>query len=184
MAIYIVLLRGINVGAANRVAMPVLRDALAAVGHGNVRTYMQSGNIVLDTEMDESELAESVTLLMTERFGLEVPVLTRRGDDLARVIAANPLPELAAQEPKRLQVTFLTGRPGGDLPGLLASLATPAERVVVGEREIYAWHPDGIARSKLASRLGAAGGLGPDVTATARNWSTVTTLLEMASDAG
>jgi uncharacterized protein (DUF1697 family) len=177
----VVLLRGINLGPSNRVAMPALREALAEVGFENPRTYVQSGNIVLDTGMDESELSDRVELLITQQFRLNVPAITRSRQELVRVVAKNPLVELADQEPKRFQVTFLRGELQSGLEQRLAELATANERVVVQERAVYAWHPDGVARSKLAIKLGAKAGLGKDVIATSRNWTTVLTLLEMAS---
>jgi uncharacterized protein (DUF1697 family) len=181
----VVLLRGINLGSSNRIAMPALREALTAAGLENSRTYVQSGNIVLDTGLDESELSDRVERLITERFGLMIPAVARSGHEFARVAAENPFPELAEQEPKRFQVTFLCGQPDPGAEDRLPALATGGERVSVGEREIYAWHPDGIARSKLAMKLGARGGLGREVITTSRNWATVLTLLEMTtSDAG
>jgi uncharacterized protein (DUF1697 family) len=181
----VVLLRGINVGSSNRIAMPALREALTAAGLENPRTYVQSGNIVLDTGLDESELSDRVERLISERFGLMIPAVARSGHELARVAAENPFPELAQQEPKRFQVTFLRGEPEAAAQDRLRALATPNERVALGAREIYAWHPDGIARSKLAMKLGTRGGLGTEVVTTSRNWATVLTLLEMAaSDAG
>jgi uncharacterized protein (DUF1697 family) len=177
----VVMLRGINLGATNRIAMPALREALAAAGFENPRTHAQSGNIVLGTGLEESELSDRVEALITQCFGLNVPAVTRSGQELARVVAENPFSELADQEPKRFQVTFLRGQLEPGVERRLAELATPAERFAVRGREIYAWHPDGIARSKLALKLGAKAGLGKDVVTTSRNWTTVLTLLEMSS---
>ena len=176
----VVLLRGINIGSSNRIAMPALREALTAAGLENPRTYLQSGNIVLDTGLDESELSDRVERLISERFSLKVPAVVRSGKELARVVTANPFPELAAQDPRRFQLTFLRGRPDPGAEDRLQALATGDERVSVREREIYAWYPDGIARSKLA----ALPGLGKDVVPTSRNWTTVLNLLEMASEDG
>lgn len=185
MAASIVLLRGINLGSQNRIAMPALRAELVRAGFDDVRSYLQSGNLVIETSMTQEQLSEAVRKLIADRFGLDVAVLTREASELQRVVAENPFPELAAQEPKRLQVTFLDGELGPGVNDTLLELAAPGERVQVQAREIYAWHPDGIARSKLWSKLGAAGGLGKAVQATSRNWSTVTTLLHMATtDAG
>jgi uncharacterized protein (DUF1697 family) len=177
----VVLLRGINLGPSKRIAMPALRDALGDAGFGNPRTYVQSGNIVLESELDAPELEERVESLIEERFSLTVPALALGGRELARVVEGNPVPELAQQNPKLFQVTFLRGRfEPGPVAERLGELAGENERVAVGEREIYAWHPDGIARSKLALKLGGRDGIGRDVTPTSRNWSTVLTLLEMA----
>jgi uncharacterized protein (DUF1697 family) len=181
----VVLLRGINLGPNNRLAMPALREALAAAGFENPRTYAQSGNIVLESGLDESELSDTVELLITQEFGLNVPAVTRSGQELVRVVAENPLSELADQEPKRFQVTFLRSEPESGIEQRLVDLATADERVAVRGREVYAWHPDGVARSKLALKLGARAGLGKDLITTSRNWATVRTLLEMVSnDAG
>ena len=89
----------------------------------------------------------------------------------------NPLADIAVN-PKRYPVSFLDAEPDPDAVARIAELATKSERFVAIGRELYVWHPDGVARSKLSAKL-AANGLG--VRATARNWTTVTTLLEMAS---
>lgn len=181
----VVLLRGINLGSTNRIAMPALREALADAGFKNPHTYAQSGNIVLETDVEGAALAERVEGLITERFSLAVPAVVVSGGELVRVVDGNPLSDLAEAEPKRFQITFLRGEfEPGAVADRLSELATADERVAVGEREIYAWHPDGIARSKLALELGGKTGLGPGVISTSRNWDTVLTLLDMVSDAG
>jgi uncharacterized protein (DUF1697 family) len=179
----IVLLRGINVGSANRIAMAELREALADAGFANVRTHLQSGNVVLETGLSDETLAEAVTRLIAQRFGLDVPALARGRAELAAVVAANPYPEQALQDPKRLQVTFLSGEPEAEAVNELQALAAETgELVAVDGRALYAWHPEGIQRSKLATRL-TPKRLGVN-TVTARNWTTVTTLLEMAASDG
>jgi uncharacterized protein (DUF1697 family) len=178
------MLRGINLGSANRIAMPALREALAAAGFENPRTYVQSGNIVLDTGLDESELSDTVETLISQHFGLKIPAVSRSGQELVRVVARNPFPELADQEPKRFQVTFLRDEPESGAEQRMAALATASERVALRGREIYAWHPDGIARSKLALKHGAKSVLGKPVITTSRNWATVLKLLEMSSSDG
>lgn len=179
----VVLLRGINVGSANRIAMPALREALAADGFANVRTYVQSGNIVLGTTLDDQKLCAAVERVIADAFDLTVPVLARGHGELADVVAANPFSDQAEQDPKRLQVTFLTGEPAADVAGELEELAAETgELVAVRGCEVYAWHPQAIHTSKLAARL-TPKRLGV-TNATARNWNTVTTLLEMAARDG
>jgi uncharacterized protein (DUF1697 family) len=172
----IALLRGINLGPKNRIAMPALREALEQAGMQNVRTYVQSGNVVLDSDARPDQLADTVRGLISERFGLDIAVLTRTRDEVAEVVARNPLGDVA-DNPKRYQVCFLEREL--DPPALekLTAAASPSEQLVAIGRELYAWHPDGVARSKLWGRI-AGPSLG--VAATARNWTTVTTLLEMA----
>jgi uncharacterized protein (DUF1697 family) len=172
----IVLLRGINLGPTNRVPMQALRELLGERGFEDVRTYVQSGNIVLESDLSPTRLTTKCKRAIVEGFGLDIDVLVRTRDELAAVVARNPLGEVA-ENPKRYQVTFLSDELNGDEVEKLAALAADAERVEVIGREVYAWHPDGVARSKLWARLG---GKGLGVSATSRNWSTVTTLLEMA----
>ena len=172
----IVLLRGINLGPTNRVAMPALRELLGERGFEEVRTYVQSGNIVLSSGLSPAGLADECRRAIAEGFDLDIEVLVRTRDELAEVLARNPLGDVAIN-PKRYQVTFLSTELDQGQVEKLESLAAERERLVVLGREVYAWHPDGVARSKLWARLGSKG-LG--VPATSRNWSTVETLLEMA----
>jgi uncharacterized protein (DUF1697 family) len=158
--------------------MPELRDALSATGLHDVRTYVQSGNVVFSSDADPGELEGEIERLIAERFGLEVDVVVRTSGELADVVAQNPLADVAV-EPKRYQVTFLGEPLGPDEIERLSALAAGSERFIADGREVYAWHPDGVARSKLWARLGSKG-LG--VKATSRNWATVTTLLEMAQE--
>jgi uncharacterized protein (DUF1697 family) len=173
MAQHIVLLRGINIGSRNRVAMPKLRTALEDAGLADVRTYLQSGNIVVSSR---AKPAETVRQVIAKEFGLDIAVVTRTRAELAKVVAHNPLAS-AAKDPRRYQVSFCDAKPSREVVRLIEDTAAPGERVVVHGREIYAWHPDTIARSKLWALL-AGQKLG--VTATARNWTTVQKLLELA----
>jgi uncharacterized protein (DUF1697 family) len=176
----IVLLRGINLGSRNRIAMPALREALAGAGFENVRTYVQSGNIVLETKLKPATLERRVEQLIAERFGLEIAVVARTRDELAKVVKLNPLAKVAAN-PKRYQVAFLSGRLAPDVVKQLKAAVIAPEELAIEGREIYSWHAEGIARSKLWNAV-ASKGLG--VKTTARNWTTVTTLLRMADDEG
>lgn len=158
--------------------MPELRELLADAGFEDVRSYVQSGNVLLRSELDAEELERECRRLIASKFGLEIDIVSRTRDQLAEVIARNPLGEVA-EDPKRYQVSFLSAElPAGVSDKLAAAKADSEECVVIG-REIYAWHPEGVARSKLWTAL-AGRGLG--VSATARNWTTVTTLLAMAEE--
>jgi uncharacterized protein (DUF1697 family) len=175
----ILLLRGINVGPNRRIAMPALREALASAGFEDVRTYVQSGNVVLSGVGAPASVGLSVERLVADRFGFDVDVIVRTGDELAEVVARDPLGDVAV-DPKRYQVSFLDAEPHPDVIARMEGFAANGERMVAIGREVYAWHPAGVARSKLWARL-AGDGLG--VRATTRNWTTVCTLLEMARDA-
>jgi uncharacterized protein (DUF1697 family) len=172
----IVLLRGVNVGGRNKLPMAALRDALAGAGMREVATYVQSGNVVLDSDAKPDALAGKLAGVIAERFELDVDVVVRTRAELARVVAHDPLGELAEQ-PKLYQVTFCASRPDADAVAKVAGVAVEGERLLAHGREVYAWFPYGVGRSKLAAKLSSQG-LG--TVATARNWTTVTKLLEMA----
>ena len=175
---HIVLLRGVNLGARNRVAMPKLREALEEAGYDDVQTYLQSGNVVLSSSRSAAQVAAASKRTISESFGLELEVLVRSRAQLAAIVRRNPLARVAT-DPKRYQVTFLAARPKREVVARLEALTAGKERLAAHGRELYAWHPDGVGRSKLAAAM-AGKDLG--VAATARNWATVTKLLELAGD--
>jgi uncharacterized protein (DUF1697 family) len=178
MGAQVLMLRGINLGPNRRVPMARLRELLTGAGYEDVRTYVQSGNVVLDSTAKPAELERESARLISEEFGFEVPVIARTRAELAKVVRANPLGDLA-DDPKRYQVSFLSAKLDAETVKALEARVAEAERFVAIGRELYAWHPEGVARSKLWNSL-AGRSLG--VTATARNWTTVTTLLAMAGE--
>jgi uncharacterized protein (DUF1697 family) len=171
----ILLLRGINIGPNKRIAMPALRELLSSEGFEDVRTYVQSGNVVLSSDRSPASVGAQAERLIVERFGFEVDVIVRTADELAEVVARNPLGDVAV-DPKRYQVSFLEAEPDPEVVSQIAGFAAHSERLVAIGRELYAWHPAGVARSKLWAKL-AGNQLG--VRSTARNWTTVATLLDM-----
>jgi uncharacterized protein (DUF1697 family) len=182
---HIALLRGVNVGGHNKVAMADLRRVVTSLGHADVATYVQSGNVVFTTqETDTSALAAALARAIAETLAVEPRVVVVSRDELARVVADNPYPE--ESNPKCLHVTFLGAEPPSDLAdGVAAAERRAAEQ---GSRDtaevvgavVYLHTPDGLGRSKLAALL-ARGGSGTSATATgtARNWATVTALLAL-----
>lgn len=159
--------------------MPELRSLLSEAGFEGVRTYVQSGNVVLSSELEPDALAARAEELIAGRFGFDVDVIARTRDELATVVERNPLGDIAVN-PKRYQVSFLDREPDPEALERIGAFASEAERLVAIGRELYAWHPEGVGRSKLWPKL-AGNGLG--ARATARNWTTVTTLLQMADEA-
>ena len=156
--------------------MPALREALTEAGFGDVETHVQSGNAVVSSRASAETVARKVERLIADRFGLDVDVVVRTRKELFDVVRRNPLGDVA-KDPKRYQVSFLSAKPAPKVVRELEALSAGGERLVASGRELYAWHPNGVARSKLWAAL-AGRGLG--VTATARNWTTVTKLLELA----
>ena len=157
--------------------MPALRDALAQAGFDDVRTYVQSGNVVLRSGEKGDAVASKVQRVIAAEFGHDIAVVTRTRAQLAKVVERNPLTHVA-KDPKRYQVSFLDAKPPRDVVRRIEDAAASGEQVVIDGREVYAWHPNTIARSKLWALL-AGQSLG--VTATARNWTTVTKLLDLAT---
>ena len=166
---WVVLLRGVNVGGRRRVPMAALRDALTAAGFRDVRTYLQSGNAVLDAEGDEASVAAQVRGVLAERMGVACDVLVRTADELRQVAARNPWPD-RVDEPTKLHVVFL-GEAPADPPR--TRHVGPHEDVRPDGREVWVWYGDGAGRSRLEVDAGTPG--------TARNWRTVSALVELAA---
>lgn len=167
------LLRGINVGGHNKIGMASLRELLDDLGFDNVRTHLQSGNIVFTVDTSPDESAGAVEAGIADRFGSAVPVLVRTRDELARIVDDNPLYEVAT-DPAKLLVIFLSELPDRQR---VESVDPGSEVFALGTREIHLWCPDGVRASRLSAvfwerQLG--------LTATARNWNTVTKLLALA----
>ena len=105
---HVALLRGINLGSRNRVAMPELRELLTGLGYGDVRTLVQSGNVVLTSRRSPARLERDLQREIAEGLGVDTPVIVRTRDELAEVVGLDPLGEVA-DNPKLYQVTFMVG---------------------------------------------------------------------------
>jgi uncharacterized protein (DUF1697 family) len=178
MARYVALLRGINLGAKRRVPMAELRARLEEAGYEDVRTLLQSGNVVLTSDVDAATLERDLRETLRAAFGFDIAVLARTSDELAEIVAREPFGAVA-DDPARLQVSFLSAEPDPAGVEELEQANVAPERVAFLGREIYAWHPGGVGRSELA-KLITDRRLGVEVTA--RNWRTVTNLLELARE--
>lgn len=179
----IALLRGINVGGRNRLKMASLRRGLEALGLRNVRTYIQSGNVVFRYDADEigaeecDALAERIASMIDEQYGFRPQTLVFPADRLLRAMTGNPFPEAEA-EPRRLHLFFLADEPDDADESAIGEAAARTERWEIRGDVFYLHAPDGIGRSKLARSVERYLG----VPATARNWRTVVKLREMADD--
>ncbi len=173
----IALLRGINVGGHNKLPMAQLREIATSIGLAEVRTYIQSGNLVASTEADPVEVGSTLAAAIESATGLTVPVIVRTAQQWADLVVANPFPD-AVDLGKHVHVICLSAPAGDELLSFDASGFAPEEFVVVGA-EVYLHLPDGMGRSKLAialNRLPAA------AAGTARNWNTVRKLAELAAE--
>ena len=177
----VALLRGINVGGKNRLPMKDLAAMFVDLGCDDVRTYIQSGNVLFRTAPTLGEdISSLISSSIFSRFGYRVPVVTRTAQDLQEIVQANPFLEAGAETDK-LHVVFLAGLPDGVHIDALDPNRSPSDEFAVLGREIYFYCPNGLARSKLTnnyfdSRL--------STTSTMRNWGTVLKLLELSIAAG
>lgn len=171
---YAALLRAVNLGPHNRVAMSDLRELIKGLGHRDVSTYVQSGNVVFTAEAsDRAALVTAIEGAIVERLGLDISVLLRDGSELRAVLAANPF---ARADLGRLYITFLAAGPEpAGVAALQAAPHEPDELVSVGS-EVYLHCPKGYGVSKLSNTLLEKK---LRVRATTRNWRTVTKLAEL-----
>ena len=170
----VALLRGINVGGAGTLPMADLREIVLDCGMEDVRTYIQSGNVVFRSPKAGTSVEQRLQKAIRDATELDPEVHVRTVEELRKVVDANPFTDRAS-DPKQLHITFLGEDP--QEPGLDPEEFAP-EAWEVGDRVVYLYLPDGMGRSKLAAQLARAG----DRTGTSRNWRTITKLLEMANE--
>lgn len=163
----VVLLRGINLGGRNKLPMTTLRSLAAEAGLGNPRTHVQSGNLVVDSDLPGGAVGQRVRDAIADRAGLDVGVTTRTAAEWAGVVDRNPFVDEAAADGKLVHVVFLADEPG---PLDVDDTAFAPETFVVSGREVYLSLPGGLGRSKLAAAVDAAL---DDPSRTTRNWNTV-----------
>ncbi len=178
MTIRIALLRAVNVAGHQPVAMATLRDLATALGLMNVRSLLQSGNLVFRSDARSGAGLEG--LLEAEaarRLDLRTDFLVRSAKELAEIIANNPFPAAAARDPGHLVVMFLKDAPAAKNVDELRAAISGHEIIAAAGKQLYVVYPDGIGRSRLTSalierKLGTRG--------TGRNWNTVLKLANLA----
>lgn len=178
MKTYIALFRGINVGGKNSLPMKELVHIMEAIGLHKIKTYIQSGNAVFQSnEKNLSLFSNRLSAAIRESHGFEPYVLILGLDVIEKAMADNPFPEAQA-DPGSLHLGFLASVPNNPDLQKLISLRTATERFHLGERVFYLHAPDGVGRSKLAANTEKLLG----VTMTDRNWKTVCKLKELAGE--
>ena len=178
--LYVALLRGINVGGKNMLPMPELAALFGSAGCEQVRTYIQSGNVVFAaTAACANGIPRTLPRLIQKQFGFAPPVLVRSAADLAQVVAGRPFP--ASNADTSVHVMFLGSPPtAGQVAGLDPG-RSPGDSFVVRGSEIYLRLPSGAARTKFTNAYFDAV-LG--TVSTGRNWRTVLTLHALVSERG
>jgi uncharacterized protein (DUF1697 family) len=176
---YVALLRGINVGGKNKLPMKDLARVFEGAGCSNVKTYIQSGNVVFSAPASVAKgLPTRVAKAIEKKFRFSVPIVVRSASELEKILAKNPYARQKRSE-EAFHVMFLANKPPkAALAGLDRKRSPPDEYDVVGS-EIFLYCPNGIGRSKLTnayfdSKL--------ETVSTARNWRTCQTLLQLANE--
>jgi uncharacterized protein (DUF1697 family) len=170
----VALLRGVNVGGKSSLSMADLRAAAEACGFEHVRTYIQSGNLLLSAPGSPAGVAQKLRRSIAERTTLDPHVIVRTHAELAGVVERNPFAR-RGEDPAHLHVVF--SETEASLGSVDVAAYAPEEAVGSG-RELYLFLPNGLGRSKLAAALGRGG----SAAGTTRNWRTVTKLLELANE--
>lgn len=176
MKTYIAIIRGINVSGKHKVPMAELRPLCESLGWKNVRTYIQSGNVIFETDKPEN-LALKLEDLIAENFGFRVPGIMRSAAEIAAVVSKNPFAEMTDFDPEKLYVTFLAEAPQPDkLEAIKAFTFEPEMYTILGQ-EVYVYCFNGYGNTKLENLFFEKK---LKVTCTTRNWRTVNKLVEMS----
>ncbi|MEN6290555.1 MAG: DUF1697 domain-containing protein [Methanobacterium sp.] len=176
---YIALLRGINIGRNKRIKMVDLVKAFESLGFKNVKTYLQSGNVIFEHDFsDIMEIAGSIERKISETFSFSVDVIIRTRDELENIVKGNPFIKEHDIELDKLHVTFLSNIPDQKAVLNLDVNMAENEKFEISGREVYLYCPNGYSRTKLKNDVFERK---LDTTATTRNWKTTNKLLELSS---
>ena len=178
MNIYISFLRGINVGGHAKIKMKDLAELYESLGFKNVRTYLQSGNAVFESNSESDKISKKIETGIQKQFDLSVKVMIRTPEEIKRIIKNNPFLKRKAIDIERLHVVFLSEKPE---PALIKDLKVnkkESEEFIISGSEIYLYFPEGMGTAKLQPGILEKK---LNVAATARNWNTVNALAEMSN---
>jgi uncharacterized protein (DUF1697 family) len=177
MPVYVSLLRGINVGGNKLIKMDRLKALYERLGFENPKTLVNSGNVVFATdEKSRKKLPAAIEDAIEQEIGFRPTLVIRSAAELQKVIERNPFPKMAKADPGHLVWMALAAKPDTDAKSRLAAAYSGPEEIEIAGEDAYVIYPNGIGRSKLTNallekQLGVAG--------TARNWNTVTKLLQL-----
>jgi uncharacterized protein (DUF1697 family) len=183
MAIYIALLRGINVGGKNMIKMADLKQAFEAIGLLKVKTYIQSGNVLFESEEKEETLHKKIESKVEEAFGFPVAVILRTAEEIKQVVDNCPFSEKEISEAQStvegesLYVSLLSQVPSEEKIGVLSNYKGEKEEYCIKGREVFLLFRNSIRNSKLANNLQRL-----DVPSTVRNWKTINKLATLAKE--
>jgi uncharacterized protein (DUF1697 family) len=173
---WVVLLRAVNLGGRNKVPMTELRTRLEEAGYGGVRTYIASGNVLLDGPRSKAAVADELERLVADAFGVTTTAIVRKPAELATLVDGHPF----GLDSSRSHVVFLAERPTEMAVERLAATDHAPDRAVVESADVYVRYGAGVQGARLsAARLERLLG----VAATHRNWRTVAALAQLAAEA-
>jgi uncharacterized protein (DUF1697 family) len=173
---WVAFLRAVNLGRDNKVPMAELRTLLEASGYEGVRTYIASGNVLLDGPAGRTALGAALEQLVADSFGVTTTVILRKPRELAALVAAHPF----GAEASETHVAFLAARPKTADAARLEAVDPGSDLAVLADTDLYLWLPRGVHGSRLSiTRIESLLG----VSATLRNWRTVVALAELAAGA-
>ncbi|HVY64275.1 MAG TPA: DUF1697 domain-containing protein [Gammaproteobacteria bacterium] len=179
MTVFISMLRAVNVGGTSRIRMEPLRTAYEAMGFRDVRSLLQSGNVLFRSSVrDRAQLSRRIGQELERRFGLEIEVVIRTLAELESIFERSPVLSPQA-DPAKLLVMFLAGVPAAQAQARLARSHKGPEMLEIRGPEVYLYYPDGVGRSRLTAAVIESH---LEVAGTARNWNTLTKLLEAARE--
>ncbi|WP_074109888.1 DUF1697 domain-containing protein [Paenibacillus sp. P46E] len=171
---YIALLRGINVGGNKIIKMQALKTMFESLGYEQVRTYIQSGNVVFESgKSAAAKLEAAISAAILDTFGFEVSVMIRTLAELEAAITANPFQNLSQEDYKRLYVSFLSKAPSEEALVKLIPYADGADKLRIAGKEMYTLYEVSVSQSPLF-KVPLDKWLGTSITA--RNWNTVNKL--------
>ena len=177
MSTRIALLRSVNVLGKNMIKMPELAMAFEKAGFRNVRTYIQSGNVIFESGEASGELlADKIRDLIAKKFSLTIQAVVITPEELAKIVALNPFVKKPGIDLSKQHVTFLDGDIDQEKAEMLLAYNYPPDEIAIGNKAVYVHCPDGYGRTKyhnnfIEKKL--------SVNATSRNWNTCLKLLEM-----
>lgn len=173
---FIVLLRGVTPTGKNRVPMAQLRDALANGGFSNVQTWIQSGNVLLQTELSAAETAEKVQQIIRENIGADLKIIVKTAAEIQSVLTQNPFGE--THDISRIFFTLFNHTPDEKLVSALQSQDFGEEKCVIAPHAVYLFIPGSAARSKLSNNFIERK---LKIDATTRNFNTLNKLIALSS---
>jgi uncharacterized protein (DUF1697 family) len=180
MAIFISILRGINVSGQKIIKMDALRKSYESLGLENVITYVQSGNIIFSSEQDDTDhLAEKITCRIKDDFSFDVPVIVMKKETMKQIIDGNPFAGDPDKDPSYMYVTFLESAPVAFDKKIIEDKKQGDEEIAFSESAVYFYCPHGYGRTSLNNNF-LENKL--KVRATTRNWKTTLELLRLAGE--